>query len=143
MIRVVADTNIFLSGIFWKGNFSSQIIELWRNRRIDLISSIPIIEELTKNLKSFKIKMDEDSVQEWKNMILENSLLVEPEEEINIVKDDVSDDKFVEAAVTGKADYIITQDNHLLKIKEFRGIKILTPKEFLDIIKKKEELSYI
>ena len=98
---------------------------------------------ITKNLKSFKIKMDEDSVQEWKNMILENSLLVEPEEEINIVKDDVSDNKFVEAAVTGKADYIITQDNHLLRIKEFRGIKILTPKEFLDIVKKKEELSYI
>ncbi len=63
-------------------------------------------------------------------------MLVEPEEEVNIVKDDVSDNKFVEAAVIGKADYIITQDNHLLKIKEFKGIKILTPKDFLDIVKK-------
>jgi len=130
------DTNVFLSGIFWKGNFSSQIIDLWRNRNVDLISSISIIDELTKNLKSFKIKMDDDIVQEWENMVLENSLLVEPEEEINIVKEDVTDNKFVEAAVTGKADYIITQDNHLLKIKEFRGIKILTPKEFLEVVKK-------
>ena len=60
MIGVVVDTNVFLSGIFWKGNFSSQIIDLWRNRKINLISSIPIIDELTKNLKFFKIKMDED-----------------------------------------------------------------------------------
>ncbi len=57
MRRIVADTNVFLSGIFWKGNFSSQIIDLWRNRKIDLISSIPIIDELTKNLKGFKMKI--------------------------------------------------------------------------------------
>ena len=135
MIRIVADTNIFLSGIFWKGNFSSQVIDLWRNRKLDLISSIPIIEELTKNLEGFKIKMDKDMVQEWKNKILENSLIVESQEDINIVKEDEEDNKFVEAAVAGKANYIVTQDNHLLKVKEFRGIKILTPKDFLDIVK--------
>ncbi len=134
MILLVVDTNVFLSGIFWKGNYSSQIIDLWRNRKVDLVSSIPIIDELTKNLRGFKIKMNEDDVQEWENMILENSFLVEPEESIEIVKDDKDDNKFVEAAVTGKAGYIITQDTDLLKIKEFRGIKILTPKEFLEMI---------
>lgn len=135
MMRIVADTNVFLSGIFWKGNFSSQIIELWRDRKIELVSSISIIDELTKNLRGFKIKMDEEIVQEWENTILENSLLVEPKEKIEIVKDDEDDNKFIEAAVAGKADYIITQDNHLLRIKEFKGIKILTPKEFLDVVK--------
>ena len=135
MIRIVVDTNVFISGIFWKGNFSSQVIDLWIDRKVDLISSISIIEELTKNLKGFKIKMDEDMIQEWENMILENSLLVEPEEEISIVKEDSDDNKFVEAAVAGKASYIVTQDNHLLKIKVFRKIKILTPKEILDIVK--------
>ncbi len=130
-MRIVADTNVFISGIFWEGNFSSKVINLWRNRKIDLVSSIPIIDEVIKNLKGFKIKMDEENVQEWKNMILENAMLVEPEEKIDIVKDDSNDNKFIEAAVAGKASYIITQDNHLLKIKEFRGIDILTPQEFL------------
>ncbi|MBS3099286.1 putative toxin-antitoxin system toxin component, PIN family [Candidatus Pacearchaeota archaeon] len=138
MMRIVADTNIFISGIFWEGNFSSKVISLWRNRKIDLISSVPIIEELVSNLKGFKIKMDEETVQEWENMILENAVLVEPEEKIDIVKDDSDDNKFIEAAVTGKASYIVTQDNHLLKIKEFRGIKILTPKEFLNEINKQK-----
>nr|AQS33362.1 hypothetical protein [uncultured archaeon]AQS34143.1 hypothetical protein [uncultured archaeon] len=131
MIRIVADTNVFISGIFWEGNFSSKVINLWRNRKIDLVSSISIIEELTKNLRGFKIEMNEDSVQEWENMILENAMLVELEERIDIIKDDFSDNKFLEAAVAGKAEYIVTQDNHLLKIKEFREIKILTPEEFL------------
>ena len=138
MMRIVADTNIFISGIFWEGNFSSKVISLWRNRKIDLISSVPIIEELVSNLKGFKIKMDEETVQEWENMILENAVLVEPEEKIDIVKDDSDDNKFIEAAVTGKASYIVTQDNHLLKIKEFRGIKILTPKELLNEINKQK-----
>ena len=133
MIRIVVDTNVFLSGIFWKGNFSSKIIDLWRDRKVDLISSISIIDELIRNLKGFKIKMDEDIVQEWENMILENSFLVEPEEKIDIIKDDFDDNKFIEAAVAGEAEYIVTQDNHLLKIKEFKSIKIITPKEFLDI----------
>ena len=133
-MRIIVDTNVFLSGIFWDGNFSSQIINLWRSRKADLISSYPIIEELIRNLRGFKIKMEEDKVQEWENIIIQNSILVDPIEEINIVKDDINDNKFIEAAISGNADYIITQDNHLLKIKEFRGIKILTPKDFLDII---------
>ena len=67
-------------------------------------------------------------------MIVKNSLLVEPQERIEIVKDDKDDNKFIEAAVEGKADYIITQDNHLLNIKEVRGIRIISPEEFLKVI---------
>ena len=55
---------------------------------------------------------------------------MEPKEKITIVKDDPKDDIFIETAVAGYADYIISQDNHLLKEKEFRGIKIITPEEF-------------
>ena len=47
------------------------------------------------------------------------------------MKDDPDDNKFIEAALEGKAEYIVTQDNHLLKIKEFKGIKIISPEEFI------------
>ena len=107
---------------------------MWRNEKFELIISLEIIEEIITTLKNFKIVLSEEEIGYWKDIILENSLLVEPEEEIDIVKDDQDDNKFIEVAVMGKAKYIITQDNHLLKIKEFREIKILTPKEFLDII---------
>ena len=132
-MKVVLDTNVFISGIHWLGD-SNKVLSMWRNEKFELIISLEIIEEIITTLKNFKIVLSEEEIGYWKDIILENSLLVEPEEEIDIVKDDQDDNKFIEVAVMGKAKYIITQDNHLLKIKEFREIKILTPKEFLDII---------
>lgn len=133
-IRIVADTNIFISGIFWEGNFSSQVIGLWRGGKIELVSSLPIIEEIVRNLGGFKIEMSEESVKEWEKIILENAILVEPSEKLDIVKEDPDDNKFLESAIAGEAEYIVSQDKHLLNLKEFRGIKILKPEEFLKII---------
>lgn len=53
---------------------------------------------------------------------------------MNVVIDDSDDNKFIEAAVEGNADYIITQDKHLLKLKKFNQIKLITPKQFLELI---------
>ena len=69
-------------------------------------------------------------IKEWVDLIVRNSMIVEPKEKIDAVKDDPKDDIFIETAVAGNVDYIISQDNHLLKLKEFRGIKIITPDEF-------------
>ena len=62
-------------------------------------------------------------------------IIVEPTEKILIVKDDPKDNIFIETAVGGNVDYIVSQDNHLLKLKEFRGIKIVTPEEFNTLLK--------
>ena len=133
-IRIVADTNIFISGIFWEGNFSSQVIDLWKGGKIELVSSLPIVEEIVRNLRGFKIEMDEENVKEWEQIILENAILVEPSEKLDIVKEDPDDNKFLEAAIVGNAEFIVTQDKHLLKLKGFQRIKIVTPKEFLEIL---------
>ena len=82
-------------------------------------------------LRDFKVKMPEAMIQEWKNMMANNSILVRPLKRIKIVKDDSDDDKFIEVAVEGDANFIVTQDKHLLKIKNYQGIKIITPEEFL------------
>lgn len=133
-MRVVLDTNVFISGIFWQGNFSSQIINLWKKRKFNLISSIQIIEELEKTLSTFKIQMGNEVIKEWRRIIIENALIVEPSQKIDIIKADSDDNKFLEAAVTGNAKYIVSQDKHLLNLKEFKGIKIVTPEEFLERI---------
>jgi len=62
--------------------------------------------------------------------IMENSIIVDPKEHFFIVEDP-SDNKFIDCAVAGNANYIITNDRHLLKINSFRDISIITPKEFL------------
>ena len=103
-------------------------------QEILLIISKPILEEYDRIVHSDEIVEKEayrfESIAAVKK-ILQLSVFVDPKETIKAVKDDPDDDKFIEAAVEGSVTYIISQDNHLLKLKEFRGIRILTPEDFL------------
>lgn len=144
-MKVVIDTNVFISGIFWKRNFSSQIIELWMKKEFELVSSKEIIDEFVRTMKNFKIRMSDNMIKEWKNLILKKAIIIKPTKKINIVKDNPDDNKFIEAAVTGKAKIIISQDKHLLNLKEYKNINIINPKEakkeieILSILKKANE----
>lgn len=135
-MKAVLDTNIFISGIFWEGNFCSLIIDAWKEGKFELVSSFSIIEELESVLRDFKIQMSEEMINEWKEIIIKNSLIVKPIEILDIIKDDSDDNKFIEVAVEGNVDYIVSQDKHLLNLGEFRKIKIVGPEEFLKIVGK-------
>jgi uncharacterized protein len=131
-MNVVLDTNIFVSGTFWKGN-PYKILLLWKEHKIQLVNSIEIIAEISRIMADFKIQLTEELKKELIHTITMNSIIVEPKERFNIVTDDPTDNKFIDAAIAGKAEYIITKDKHLLKIKQFRNIKIITPEEFIKI----------
>ena len=64
--------------------------------------------------------------------------LIEPKRKIVVVKDDPDDDKVIECAAEIAADYILSYDNHLLKLKEFEGIKIVKPEVFLHALRQKK-----
>ena len=121
-MRVIIDTNVFVSGIFWEGNFCSKIIDKWKNKKFELVSSIEILEEFVETLRNFKIQMPDDMIEEWKNKIIENSIIVESTIKLNVVKDDPDDDKFLESGISGNADLIISQDKHLLKLNLYARI---------------------
>jgi len=129
-MKAVLDTNIFISGIFWRGA-SNKVILHWREEKFTLVTSLEAVSEIIKVLKDFKIKLSDEMIKEWVDLIVRNSIIVEPKEKIKIVKDDPKDDIFIETAVAGNVDYIVSQDNHLLKLKAFRGIRIITPDEFI------------
>ncbi len=133
-MRVVLDTNVFVSGIFWEGNFCSKIINKWKNKDFELVSSIEILEEFVKTLKNFKIQMPGNMIEEWRRLIIKNSIIVEPTIKLSIIKNDPNDNKFLEAGISGKADFIISQDKHLLKLKAYDMIKIISPEKFLLLI---------
>lgn len=134
-VRVVLDTNIFISGIFWEGNYCSQIIDAWQAGKIVLVNSQEIVQEFLETIGNFKIEMPEEMIQEWQHMIIENSVMVVPTEKPDIVKNDPKDNKFFEAAVAGKVNYIVSQDKkHVLSIPDFKGIKTIHPEEFVKLI---------
>lgn len=128
-MKVVLDTNVFISGIFWVGE-SNKVIMDWKEGKFTLVTSLQTISEIVKVLSDFKIKMPEEMIKEWVDLIIRNSIVVEPKEKIVVVKDDSKDNIFIETAVAGNVGYLVSQDNHLLKLKEFRGIRIITPEEF-------------
>ena len=134
-MRTIMDTNVFVSGIFWEGNFCSQLIEKWKNKKFELVSSMEIIDELVKTLRDFKIQMPDSMIEDWRNLIIENSIIVEHTIKLDVIKEDPDDNKFLEAGITGKVDIIISQDKHLLKLKEYQGMKIISPEEALLILK--------
>ena len=131
---VVLDTNVFVSGIHWKG-LSEKILNAWLDNRFEIIYSTSMIDELLRVLKDFKISMTEDDTRWWDNSIHQKATIVFPSERISAVKDDPDDNKFIEAAVAGNAKYIVSQDKHLLRLKKFRDIEIINPDDFLRILK--------
>lgn len=132
-MRVVRDTDVFLSGIHWTGA-SHQVLRAWFIGKFVMVSSPEINEELFAQFRDFKIQMDSEEISWWETILLEKSIAVEPKIKFSVVKEDPDDNKFLEAAFEGGCDCIVSQDNHLLKLKEFKGVKIMTPKEFIKLV---------
>ena len=130
MIRVVIDTNIFVSSFF--GGNPKKIIDLWKNEEITLCLSKDILDEYIDVLQRVGLK-DENEIEELLSFFAKgfNILFTTNVPQIKVVKDDPDDDKFIECAVALKADIIITGDKALITIGKYMGIKILTPQEFL------------
>ena len=138
-MKVTVDTNTLISATFWHGD-SEKIIIKAEDKKIELILSRDIINEYSDVLGYDEIK---DKIKNKKlemrysvGKIISISRIVEPLEKLDVVKEDPDDNKVLECAKEGKVDYIITQDNHLLKLKSFEGIEILNPCEFLKKVSK-------
>ena len=133
MIKIVPDTNIRISSIFWSGK-PYQIIRRGLEGEYQLIVSSQILDELINKLRN-KFKFPEESIQEFVDILLVYCSVMDPITKLDLVRDK-SDNKIIECAYDSKADYIVTGDPDLLEIKEYAGIKILNANNFLNIISK-------
>ncbi|MBU4298732.1 putative toxin-antitoxin system toxin component, PIN family, partial [Patescibacteria group bacterium] len=90
-----------------------------------------ILQELIeKLLEKFDVSLEK--VKEFLEIIVFNSQVVYPKNELNIVKKDHTDNKIIECAVEANASLVVSGDKHLLEIKEYKGIKIVSPKQFYE-----------
>lgn len=134
-MKIVLDTNVWLSAIFWKGE-ANKIIEKTENKKFQIIISeeilLEIIDVLNKESKFQKyIKDKKIIIEDLLRTILSISNLIKTNTKLDVIKDDPKDNMILSTALDGKADYIISYDNHLLNMIEFRKIKIINPGEFL------------
>jgi uncharacterized protein len=132
MIRAVLDTNIIISSIFWKGN-PHEVVRRGIIRDYQLVTSAEILDEVANKLR-IKFKFPEESIQELVDILLTYCQIIEPSSKFDIVKDK-SDNKIIECAYDGKVHCIVTGDSDLLDLKEFKSIRILSAKEFLNMLR--------
>ena len=132
-MKVVIDTNIFVSSFL--GGRPRQVIDLWKQGEIVLCLSKDILDEYFDVLRRLGLA-DEQELAELLAFFKKGMHIIFTSKtpRLAIVKNDPSDDKFLECAVKLGAAYIITGDKALKAVGEFHGIKILTPQEFLTIL---------
>lgn len=126
-MKIVLDTNVFISGVFWGGS-PRKIFSLWAENKIKLLTTKKIVSEYLRVLH--RIDPKGNTAKKWGAFILENSLILEDKDLVRICRDP-EDNKFLNCAMIGEAIYLVSGDNDLLSLKTIGHAKIITPAEFL------------
>ena len=129
MKKIVCDTNILISAFIFPGGPPEEILHgvLMRDYRLGISKSI--MEEFEKVLK-YKFSWPEGEVSEITELISRNSTMVEPKYTVKIINDS-PDNRILECADEFNADFIISGDRHILKLKTYKHIRILQASDFL------------
>ncbi len=139
MIRVVLDANIFVSTILKSRSNPAKVFQLAEERKVTLISSEDILSEVRAVLSYPKLRKfhghTPEKIIEFIKRATRVSFIVPGKTKIDAIKDDPEDNKYLSAAVEGKADFIVSGDHHLKDLKTFQGIRILDPAAFLGLVK--------
>jgi putative PIN family toxin of toxin-antitoxin system len=135
VIRVVVDTNVFISSFF--GGNPRKVIDLWKSGEITLCLSKPIVDEYIDVLRRLELQ-DEKELEELLGLFAHGLHLVYTAKtpQLQVVEEDPDDDKFIECAVALKAKFVITGDRAFKKIQDYMNIKIVSPREFLSNFRK-------
>ena len=122
MPRIVADTNIYISALNFSG-MADEVLALGR--------AGPILDEIGGVLAR-KFRWSATRMREARAAIGDFTVLVHPREPVSVVREDEADNRILECALAAGADAIVTGDHHLLELRRFGGVRITTPREFLD-----------
>jgi len=137
-MKVTLDTNVIISGTFWTGD-SYRVLEAINNFGIELVISREILDEYLDVIDREEIidkVIDKKLIfSEIIDKVLKNSTIVEPVEKLDIIKEDPDDNIVLECALAGNVDYIVTNDHHLLNLKNIGGIVVITPEELIQLTK--------
>ena len=138
-MRVVLDVNVLVSAAISAGGNPGKILDLWEKDEFDVVISPSILEELERVIHYPKIQqkynLPEEHVDKFLGLIGNQAIVANPPKKLNVIERDPSDNRYLECAREGNASYIVTGGKHLLDLKEYNGIVILTPSGFLAILR--------
>ena len=130
-MKVILDTNVFISGIFFSGP-PSQILKAWRKQSIQILLSQKILDEYQYVAEALSSKFPTVDILPIIELITIHGQFVDTQGFDVSVCEDPDDDKFFECAVAGKCKTIVSGDKHLLKLSGYQGILVLKPRDFME-----------
>jgi len=137
VLRVVLDTNVFVSSLLVKEGPAAQVLDAWRARRYLLIVSPDLVAEIASTLRYPRIRrryhITEDDIQALLDLLETDSILVPGTADVSgSVPEDPDDEVVLGCAVEGDADLVVSGDRHLLALGGFRGIEIVAVRRFME-----------
>ena len=142
-MRVVLDANQFISAVLVPVGHPAQILDAWRQNQLEILVSPAILAETRRVLLYPRLQRrhgwDEAQVDAFLEGLLSSAILTSGDTDIRDVVDDPTDNKYLACALEGHADYIITGDQHLLRLDPWRGIRIVPPAVLLDTVLKQPQ----
>ena len=137
MLRVVLDTNQFVSSVLVRHGLPAQVLEAWRQRQFILIISPAIIAEIRSTLGYPRIKrkypVTDDDVESLVALLAHDAVVVPGAVNLSgVIPDDPDDEKVLACALEGQADLIVSGDRHLRALGEYQGIPIISARELLE-----------
>jgi putative PIN family toxin of toxin-antitoxin system len=137
-MRAVLDTNILISRYLSPHAAPSHIFGRWRLDAFELVVTEPILAEYQEVLSYDRLRrvhrLSDEEISSIVEDFREFATVVEPNKRLHVILDDPDDDKFLEAALAGEAEFVVSGDRHLLQLKTYGGIRIVTPSVFLAIL---------
>lgn len=131
MTTVVCDTNIYISSLITSSGPPDEVLASGRSGKIEIAISLPIINEIGRVLHN-KLFLENNAVKDILREIMQFTSCVEPSVSVNIIKEKRADNRIIECALEAGAGFIISGDKkHLLPLKKYKGIRIMSPADFL------------
>jgi putative PIN family toxin of toxin-antitoxin system len=130
-MKIILDTNVLISGIFFSGP-PSQILQAWQNKRFQIVLSEQILSEYQRVSDELSYKYPQVDIAPIIELVTIHGQLIDTKGVDISICEDPDDDKFIECAIAGKCDIIVSGDKHLLKLAVYKGIKIIRPREFVE-----------
>ncbi len=130
-LRVVIDTNVLVSALNYPDGPPAEVLELLFHGEIEVYISPFILGEVERILRE-KFDLSHQRIQRALSPLRAITYEVQPQTRLAVITNKDADNRILECAVEAEADYIVSGDKrHILPLKEFQGIKILSPAEFL------------
>lgn len=129
--RVVYDTNVLVSALGFGGTPLDALLTVFEDD-YQLLASEETLEELSRVMAYERLPVIESEREQYVSILRNEADIVSTTPQVNEIVADPDDNIFLECAIGGNADYIVSGDDHLLELRSFRGVEIVTPAVFLE-----------